>query len=137
MLGQRAIVVSSNYLETAPEKPNDKEEMKPLFEAMFHGCNAGKYDELLSEVLQARILQCDPKRTLVLSAPTPLDFGVKPWKLSGSSSEILGSWCVMNLADDKAFLFTSAALVSGHCFVSPKRSKQSIEGLRLRLESQE
>jgi len=43
------------YKTTAKEFPNTLEEMAPLFAAVMHGCQAGKYQEAYDEVYRERI----------------------------------------------------------------------------------
>jgi tetratricopeptide (TPR) repeat protein len=42
---------------TVPAEPTTLQEMSVLFAAMSHGCDAGKYTEVLHEVYQPRVLQ--------------------------------------------------------------------------------
>ena len=45
------------HFKALPEKhqPDTLEEMAPLFQAVFHGCQAGRHQEALNEVYWARI----------------------------------------------------------------------------------
>jgi len=43
----------------APEWPETLEEMKPLFEQVFHGCCAGLYDEVINDVYWEKINRWD------------------------------------------------------------------------------
>ena len=47
------------YFKALPEKhqPDTLEEMAPLFQAVFHGCQAGRHQEALDEVYWARIVR--------------------------------------------------------------------------------
>src|ERR1022692_2371909 len=43
------------YCKQAPEQPDTLEEMTPLFYAVYHGCQAGRHQEVLIEVYYGRI----------------------------------------------------------------------------------
>ncbi len=43
------------YSKLAPHRPDTLEEMAPLFYAVYHGCRAGKHDEVLNQVYFDRI----------------------------------------------------------------------------------
>lgn len=43
------------YCKKAPDKPNTREEMLPLFQAIYHGCQAERYEEARAEVYRDRI----------------------------------------------------------------------------------
>jgi nucleoside phosphorylase/tetratricopeptide (TPR) repeat protein len=44
----------------APEKPDTFEEMQPLFEQVYHGCQAGLYDEVLLNTYIIKIQRAEP-----------------------------------------------------------------------------
>jgi tetratricopeptide (TPR) repeat protein len=45
------------YCKQAPEQPDTLKEMAPLFYAVYHGCQAGRHQEVLSDVYRNRILR--------------------------------------------------------------------------------
>jgi tetratricopeptide (TPR) repeat protein len=45
------------YCKQAPEQPDTLREMAPLFYAVYHGCQAGRHQEVLSDVYRNRILR--------------------------------------------------------------------------------
>jgi tetratricopeptide (TPR) repeat protein len=48
-----------HYRQSAPEYPDTLEEMTPLFYAVYHGCQAERYQETLDEIYRERILRRD------------------------------------------------------------------------------
>jgi len=45
------------YCRQAPERPDTEEEMRPLFWAVYHGCQAGRHQEVAAGVYYGRILR--------------------------------------------------------------------------------
>jgi tetratricopeptide (TPR) repeat protein len=45
------------YLKQAPQQPDTLEKMTPLFYAVYHGCQAGRHQEMFDEVYYTRIVR--------------------------------------------------------------------------------
>ena len=124
--------------EAAKEKPDTEEEMRPLFDAVFHGCHAGRHVKALKDVMQPRVLRWNERtrprfystNTLGLWADTVTairHFFKKPWTK------------VLNGFDqrDEAFLFTAAGACLRALYRFPEAMEAMKEGLRVRLNLNE
>jgi len=95
------------YKSQAKEKPDTLEEMAPLYAAVAHGCEAGRYQEALGKVYQPRILRI-PGEDEFYSTTKLGAFGDDLAALSGFFD---APWCepVAGLTEvDKAFVLHQA-----------------------------
>lgn len=89
-------ILCEHYSELAPEFPDTLEEMTPLFYAVYHGCQAGKYFDVCRDIYHDRILHGDEAfLTHKLGAfgvglSLLANFFVTPW--SEQTSTLPASW---------------------------------------------
>jgi GTPase SAR1 family protein len=115
------------YKSQAKELPDTVEEMNPLYSAVLHGCQAGRYQEAMDEVYWRRILRGNEKFNLhKLGA-----FGSELSILSGFF-EAQWSKPVDGLIENyKAFVLTQA----GFCLRALGRLSESAELMKVGLEA--
>ena len=115
------------YKTQAKDLPDTIEEMNPLYSAVMHGCQAGRYKEAYDEVYRRRIRRGEEKFNLdKLGA-----FGSELSVLSGFF-EVLWSKPVEGLTGvNKAFVLTQA----GFCLRALGRLPESAEPMKAGLES--
>ena len=102
--GARAAV---RALQGLPEKeqPDTLEEMAPLFQAVFHGCQAGRHQEALDEVYWARIIRAITSTTSPRSSARLAPI----WRRSPASSIRRGSSPVASITEaHQAFMLSQA-----------------------------
>ena len=70
-----------HYKGQAPVRPDTLEEMTPLFYAVFHGCQAGRYQEAAHDVYYGRVRRGQEAYLTKSLAPSELTFRCLPTSL--------------------------------------------------------
>jgi len=93
-----------HYSKQAPYRPETLEEMAPLFQAVYHGCQAGRQQEVLDVVFEDRIRRGDEaflwRRLGAFGVNLSLlaNFFVTPWSSPSASLTAAHQRWVINLA---------------------------------------